>query len=729
MPAREQIVNPKPKTRTALVGAGFIADAHLRALRELRATVEVVAVVDVDAARARRFAEAQKIPRHFDSAAALISAGGVDAVHVMVPPELHAQAATPFLEAGIHVLLEKPLALSVAEAEGLLAAAERGKARLAVNHNATFYPPFRRLIEDLEARRLGAVRHVQSIVNLPLRQLNAGDFAHWMFRHPRNILFEQGPHPLSQIVRLLGPVREVETLRGGKRELLPGLDFFTSWQLALRCERGTAQLYFGPGGAMPTNRLIALGEDAVAECDFIADGYALREKTHSEFFEGALQSSSAARQWKRAARAMRRGYLLSALKLRAASDPFAAGMRGSIASFHRALREGQEPECSGTIGRDVVAICELATRDLPAPSFRPTKPAELPPRENEVLVLGASGFIGRHLVRRLRRAGHPVRVLVRKPGMLPEHLRDPEIRVLAGDLSDRAALRAAVAGTRCVVHLATGMGNTWAEMQERMIAGAENVARACAEGGKPRLLFASTIAVYDLTGSSPVTEQAPLDPHPERRSLYARAKIACEQLLTRLAAEHGLDLAILRPGVVIGEGGMPNHSGIGLWLHDTRVIGWGEGRTPLPLVLGSDVAEALALAVEAPELALRSLNLVGDVRLSAREYCAELSRALQREVRYRPCALWRWQADEILRWLVKKAIRRPNAVFPSWTDLATRALRAPFDCSGTQRALGWQPVRERARFTALAFDVHAPREAPRPHASAPATSPALQPSA
>ncbi|MBK9384039.1 MAG: NAD-dependent epimerase/dehydratase family protein [Planctomycetes bacterium] len=702
-------MNLKSKTRTALVGAGFIADAHLRALRELRSEVEVVAVVDVDAQRARRFAEAQKIARHYGSAEELLAAGEVDAVHVMVPPELHARAATPFLAAGVHVLLEKPLALSVAEAEGLLAAAQRGGARLAVNHNATFYPPFRRLLDDLAARRLGAVRHVQSIVNLPLRQLSAGDFAHWMFRHPKNILFEQGPHPLSQIVRLLGRALEVETLRSGKRELLPGLDFYTSWQLAIRCERGTAQLYFGPGGAMPTNRLVALGEDAIAECDFLADGYALREKTHSEFFEGALQSASAAKQWKRAARAMRTGYMLSTLKLRPSCDPFAAGMRGSIASFHQALRAGHEPECSGASGRDVVSLCELATQDLPAPTFRPTKPAELPPRAAEVLVLGASGFIGRHLVRRLRRAGHPLRVLVRKPGMLPEHLRDPEIRVLAGDLADPRALREAVAGVRCVVHLATGMGNTWQEMQERMIAGAENVARACLENGKPRLLFASTIAVYDLTGSSPVTEQTPLDPHPEKRSLYARAKIACEQLLQRLAAEQGLELAILRPGVVIGEGGMPNHSGVGLWLHDTRVIGWGQGKTPLPLVLGSDVAEALALAVEARELTLRSMNLVGDLRLGAREYCSELSRALQRDVRYQPCALWRWQADEILRWLVKKAIRRPNATFPSWTDLATRALRSPFDCSETKSALGWQPERDRQRFVAQAFDVHASR--------------------
>jgi nucleoside-diphosphate-sugar epimerase len=145
----------------------------------------------------------------------------------------------------------------------------------------------------------------------------------------------------------------------------------------------------------------------------------------------------------------------------------------------------------------------------------------------------------------------------------------------------------------------------------------------------------------------------------------------------------------------------------------------------MPLVLGSDVAEALALAVEARELTLRSMNLVGDVRLNAREYCAELSRALQRDVRYQPCSLWRWQADEILRWMVKKAIRRPNATFPSWTDLATRALRAPFDCSATKSALGWQPERDRARFVALALDVHAPRATASEPASGASSKPSL----
>src|SRR3712207_7296391 len=106
-----------------------------------------------------------------------------------------------------------------------------------------YHPLYRRLLRDVAGRRLGAVEHIVSFNNLPLPQLTGGDHDHWMFRRPENVLLELGPHPLSQVCGLLGPVRRAATITTGVRPLRTGQTFRDAWQISLECERGTAQVF------------------------------------------------------------------------------------------------------------------------------------------------------------------------------------------------------------------------------------------------------------------------------------------------------------------------------------------------------------------------------------------------------------------------------------------------------------------------------------------------------
>jgi nucleoside-diphosphate-sugar epimerase len=136
---------------------------------------------------------------------------------------------------------------------------------------------------------------------------------------------------------------------------------------------------------------------------------------------------------------------------------------------------------------------------------------------------------------------------------------------------------------------------------------------------------------------------------------------------------------------------------------DTQVFGWGGGERPLPFVLVDDVADALVRCVDRPQAAGGSYNLVGDVRLTAREWVGELGRALGRDFTFHPQSLVRWYFEEIVKYGVKVAIRRPNLRWPSWRDLATRGAARPFDNGRPKRELGWQPVADRAAFLAAAL--------------------------
>jgi predicted dehydrogenase len=141
----------------AVIGVGHLGKHHARIL-SLLPGVELVAVVDTNRARAEEIAAAHRTTAAFD---AREIAGRVDAVTIAVPTDVHRDIALPFLHAGVAVLVEKPMARSLAEADELIAAAAKAGATLAVGHTERFNPAVaaaRPLLRDprfIEVHRLG----------------------------------------------------------------------------------------------------------------------------------------------------------------------------------------------------------------------------------------------------------------------------------------------------------------------------------------------------------------------------------------------------------------------------------------------------------------------------------------------------------------------------------------------------------------------------------------------
>jgi predicted dehydrogenase len=122
--------------RAAVIGVGHLGRHHARILSSVEGAT-LTAVVDVNEPRAREIAAACGA-RPLTDARDL--AGQVDLVSIATPTETHAEIAAFFLDRGVPVLVEKPLARSVAEADAIIAAAARGGAALAVGHTERFNP-------------------------------------------------------------------------------------------------------------------------------------------------------------------------------------------------------------------------------------------------------------------------------------------------------------------------------------------------------------------------------------------------------------------------------------------------------------------------------------------------------------------------------------------------------------------------------------------------------------
>ena len=135
--------------RVGVIGVGHLGQHHARLYAALDGA-ELVAVVDSDAERARRHAETHGCEA-LATAAELV--GRVDAVSVAVPTLVHREVAVPLLEAGIDVLIEKPLARTPEEADGIMRAAEASGRLVMVGHSERFNPAMIALARAVDAPR------------------------------------------------------------------------------------------------------------------------------------------------------------------------------------------------------------------------------------------------------------------------------------------------------------------------------------------------------------------------------------------------------------------------------------------------------------------------------------------------------------------------------------------------------------------------------------------------
>lgn len=177
--------------RVAVIGVGYLGRHHARILSSLPGAA-LVAVVDTNRARAEEIAAASGTKALEDYRALQ---GAVDAVTLAVPTELHCEIARSFLESGVPVLVEKPIARSLSEADAMLASAEKTGAILAVGQTERFNPAVaaaRPLLTNprfIEVHRLGT---------FPERSLDI------------DVVFDLMIHDLDVVLSLVGS--EVESI-------------------------------------------------------------------------------------------------------------------------------------------------------------------------------------------------------------------------------------------------------------------------------------------------------------------------------------------------------------------------------------------------------------------------------------------------------------------------------------------------------------------------------------
>lgn len=173
------------RTRAAVIGTGVISEAHLKFLAT-DPRIDLVGVCDLSPSMGRYAVERFKARRAFTDAATMYAEARPEVVHVLTPPHTHVPIVTQALDAGAHVICEKPIAPQRQQFLDLWSHAQTRGRRLVEDHNYRFNAPILAIEKLKDEGKLGAVREVEVRMSLPIRA--GGRFTDTAMPHPSHHL-------------------------------------------------------------------------------------------------------------------------------------------------------------------------------------------------------------------------------------------------------------------------------------------------------------------------------------------------------------------------------------------------------------------------------------------------------------------------------------------------------------------------------------------------------------
>ena len=244
---------------------------------------------------------------------------------------------------------------------------------------------------------------------------------------------------------------------------------------------------------------------------------------------------------------------------------------------------------------------------------------------HRVVVTGATGFTGSHLVKRLVTAGKEVRGLARDPAKAAA-IEKQLAAVAVGDITDRAALKSLIEGADAVIHLVSNFrtaSDTPEQYRSTNVEGTRAVIEVAAECGIKRLVHCSTIGVHGHVKQTPADENSPFAPG----DLYQETKLEAE-LMAREAGEAGkFEVVVVRPCSIYGPGDMRMLKMFKM-LAKRRFFMLGPCLENFHAVYIDDLLEGYLKALDAPGIGGEVFLVGGPAYLPLKDYVATAAKAV-----------------------------------------------------------------------------------------------------
>jgi len=591
------------RLRVALIGCGAISQQlHLPILGGHEG-IQLAALVDRDLERARILAKGYKVGEVYATAEEL-SAERIDAVVIATPPFHHAPCSMEMMRRGIHVLVEKPMAIKYDDAVAMARTAQEHGVILAVGFFRRLLPSMRLLKSLVNSNWLGRPVGFEA---------EGGGFYTWAAATLGNMrkesagggaLIDFGSHLLDLLNYLFPGDGEVLAYHDNARG---GIE--ADCELRLRLYDGQRPI----DGTVHVARTRKLGNLVRVICENgtlefqVTERYRIAVRpNHLKLTDGVSGEA--------------RDYFLQAGWSNEKESSWYETVRTEIDDWIQAIRTGCQPQLSGESALPMMKVmeeCYLQRQPVAEPWVEEGLSAlhasaahgadgvSANGKARRVLVTGATGFIGSRVAEMLALGkGWDVRALVHNPGSAARLARLP-VEMVQGELTSKDDAARLVKDCDAVVHCA--IGTEWGNRRKIFdvtVGGTRTLGEAALGAGVKRFIHISTMSVHgnDSAITGMLDDTSPV--RPAKGSEYGESKASAEEAIQRLVAK-GLSATIFRPARVYGPFSR---------IFITRPIeGLAEGRfrlvgnpdVPANMLYVDNLVHAMILALQAPDSAVK----------------------------------------------------------------------------------------------------------------------------
>lgn len=586
--------------KVGVVGCGWVAEKHITFIRGIKdATIKGIA--DLDLVKLKCFSAKYGINNYYKSFEELIESQDLDVVHVLTPPFSHKDVALKAIERGVHVYIEKPIALTKEEVREICDAAQKKKVSICPGYNFLFDPVVLDSIANVEAPEFGDVIYVESFYGMNIRRYDRmgttkENEIHWSFQLPGGFHQNYISHPIYMMLRFTGKPKEIhvvsnstgalpQSLTDEIRVLIDGEKALGSMVLSYACE--PYQHYVNIFGEKQ-----AIKVDLARMTKKVSRNIRLPKAITKVFFDNFSEA------WQLSSASVRNGFNLATKRL----VPY-HGMKTLIERFYNSIIW----MLPSPISVDLMVQTEETGEEIlkKCPNIHLNFEARRASQQNiqqkkTVLVTGASGYVGLATVKKLVEQGYRVRAFVRKLSHI-DKLEDMGVEISFGDIRHYDSFKKAAGGIDIIVHLAAAMKGPADEFEDVTVGGVENLIRITRELGISKVIYMSSMSVYDVAdcvNDQVLDENHILERRPEDRGPYSSSKTKAELLVLKEIRGGGSKWTVLRPSEICGPAKKISFNKIGFSLGNKFRVIIGPGRRKLRVVYIDDVVNAITLSLE-----------------------------------------------------------------------------------------------------------------------------------
>lgn len=675
-----------------IVGCGLIADTHIEAI--LVAVPDArIAVCDPLAGKAQLLRNKYGLHSSYTNITEMLNCEGPSSVHILSPPHLHVAHARQCLEAGCHVLVEKPLCFSRDEAEELFDLGRRQGKVLCVDHSLLFQPSVLKMIEFLRTTPGMNVLHVNSFYGLD--NADAGSNAlmqDWKRKMIGGFMMDSLIHPVTLGVALSGTPSRIQANFIKKNDDITEL--LISWQALQTIVSITVS-----AGSHPFRRM--------TEVTTSAGTFTIDHSTEVLVFAGV---GLGPRALKKIAKNLGFASRLTFGTIRTAFDVLRGrikqnpGARALIGAYYRHLASNENiPVPEKNVLDSVLALETVAA--IINKNYGSKRTSNLSPAHSEgspplinTLVTGASGFLGRFICNELISSGkRKVIALVRRGPNADRLPASPFLEKRFVDLETMMPedYQSLLNGIDEVIHCAhASRVRTWDKFYRTNVESTCALYKAAAIQKCKRFIHVSSVAVYGLhkRQSNIIGEESPVQTKKGGWDFYVRSKSQADLCLTDLARKGDTPLVILRPGILYAGSG-ERLSSRSVMLGNQRVIvELGRGINRLPYTRVEVLAKKIRELLEMSPFPAGIYNVTGPCDEAQRQFKSRRLKALGIKARFisipvSPLKILAVLMEALWHLMLSK---RPPRLTRYVLDSATRDLR--YDCSKAAQAFHWNPI-------------------------------------